>query len=73
MLILSRKPGESIMIGDTVEITLLPNNHSRFPVRLGIKAPSEISVHRMEIYQKIKQQQAQAKICGEQNSQKDKN
>lgn len=65
MLILSRKPGESIMIGDAVEVTILSN---RLPVRLGIKAPEEISVHRMEIYQRIKQhQQAQAKNCIEQD------
>lgn len=57
MLILSRKPGESIMIGDQVEITVLSGHHD--PVRLGIHAPIAIPVHRLEIYEKLKQQKAQ--------------
>lgn len=54
MLILTRKPGESIMIGDTVEVTVLSISHS--VVRIGVNAPQEISVHRNEIYEKIKNQ-----------------
>jgi carbon storage regulator len=64
MLILTRKPGESIMIGDNVEITILAgNSNSRYngPVRVGISAPQAISVHRLEIYEKIKSQQQELK------------
>jgi carbon storage regulator len=57
MLILSRKFGQSIMIGDTVKITLLSQGHML--VKIGIEAPKEIAVHRIEIYEKIQQQQMQ--------------
>jgi carbon storage regulator len=52
MLIISRKPGEKITIGDDIEITLVEirDNH----VRLGIAAPRHISVHRQEVYERIK-------------------
>ncbi|ACL32132.1 carbon storage regulator CsrA [Glaesserella parasuis] len=52
MLILTRKIGESLLIGDDVEITVLSIRGSQ--VKLGVKAPKEISVHREEIYQRIK-------------------
>lgn len=52
MLILTRKIGESLLIGDDVEITVL--NIRGNQVKLGVKAPKEISVHREEIYQRIK-------------------
>ncbi|WP_373777582.1 carbon storage regulator CsrA [Glaesserella sp.] len=52
MLILTRKIGESLLIGDEVEITVLSIRGSQ--VKLGVKAPKEISVHREEIYQRIK-------------------
>lgn len=52
MLILTRKVGESLLIGDEVEITVLSIRGSQ--VKLGVKAPKEISVHREEIYQRIK-------------------
>ncbi|MDP0255041.1 carbon storage regulator CsrA [Glaesserella parasuis] len=52
MLILTRKIGESLLIGDDVEITVLSIRGSQ--VKLGMKAPKEISVHREEIYQRIK-------------------
>jgi len=51
MLILTRKPGESIIIGDNVSVVLLGMQHNQ--VRLGITAPMEITVHRDEIYNKI--------------------
>jgi carbon storage regulator len=52
MLIISRKPGEKITIGDDTVITLveIKDNH----VRLGIDAPRHISVHRQEVYDRIK-------------------
>ncbi|MDO4698230.1 MAG: carbon storage regulator CsrA [Pasteurellaceae bacterium] len=52
MLILTRKIGESLLIGDDVEITVLSIRGGQ--VKLGVKAPKEISVHREEIYQRIK-------------------
>lgn len=52
MLILTRKIGESLLIGDDVEITVLSVRGSQ--VKLGVKAPKEISVHREEIYHRIK-------------------
>jgi carbon storage regulator len=52
MLILTRKPGESIIIGDNVVATVLAVRGSQ--VKIGVEAPIEISVHRMEIYNRIK-------------------
>ena len=49
MLVLSRKRGEKIMIGDDVMITLVEIRGDK--VRLGIQAPNEISVHRLEVYE----------------------
>jgi len=51
VLILTRKIGESLVIGDDVVVTLLSIKGNQ--VRLGIKAPQNISVHREEIYQRI--------------------
>ena len=53
MLILTRKVGESLLIGDDVSITILYVRGNQ--VKIGVKAPKEISVHREEIYQRIKQ------------------
>jgi len=55
MLILTRRIGESIKIGDDIEIIVLDKNFTR--VRLGINAPPEVAVHRSEIYDKIKEQE----------------
>jgi len=55
MLILTRKVGEKIIIGDDIEITVLDKNFNR--VRLGINAPPDIVIHRKEIYDKIKEQE----------------
>lgn len=52
MLILTRKIGESLLIGDEVEITVLSVRGSQ--VKLGVNAPKDIAVHREEIYQRIK-------------------
>ena len=51
MLVLTRKSGESIHLGDNVRITVLSCNGRS--VKIGIVAPSHIIVHREEIYQKI--------------------
>ncbi len=51
MLILSRRPGEAIQIGDDVEVIILSQKGNQ--TRVGITAPEEIPVHRKEIYEKI--------------------
>lgn len=54
MLILTRRISESVIIGDNVKITVLGVKGSQ--VRLGIDAPKDVSVHREEIYERIKQE-----------------
>ncbi|HON17490.1 MAG TPA: carbon storage regulator CsrA [Spirochaetota bacterium] len=54
MLVLARKLNESIMIGDDIEVVVIDIKGDQ--VKLGIKAPKKITVHRKEIYQEIKQE-----------------
>jgi len=58
MLILTRKLGESITIGDDIKITFLETKGKQ--VRIGIEAPPHIVVHREEIYNLIREQNIQA-------------
>jgi carbon storage regulator len=51
MLILTRRVGESLMIGDDVSVTILGVKGNQ--VRIGINAPKDVAVHREEIYQRI--------------------
>ncbi len=58
MLILSRRLGESIKIGDEVTITILQSKGGQ--VKIGINAPREVAVHREEVYQRLSQNLPQA-------------
>lgn len=64
MLVLSRQRDETIMIGDDIELTVVDIRGDK--VRLGIKAPSHVAVHRKEIYDAIKRENQQAS-CLKQN------
>jgi carbon storage regulator len=58
MLVLTRKPNESIMIGDDIELSVLAVTGEK--VRIGIQAPREIPVFRKEVYLAIQQEDAEA-------------
>lgn len=57
MLILTRKVGEALMVGDEVNITVLGVKGNQ--VRIGVSAPKEVAVHREEIYQRIQKEKNQ--------------
>jgi carbon storage regulator len=56
MLILTRKPGETIRINDDISITVLSVQGQQ--VKLGISAPEDVAVHREEIYRRIQEEKA---------------
>jgi len=58
MLVLARKPGEVIKIGSDITITVLEARGD--VVRLGIEAPRQLAVHRLEVYQEIERENHQA-------------
>ncbi len=63
MLILTRRIGEVLRIGDDVSITILGVKGNQ--VRIGIDAPKDVAVHREEIYQRIKREEAPGKFAGD--------
>ncbi len=58
MLVLSRKKDEKILIGDSITLMVIEIRGDK--VRLGIDAPRDVTVHRQEVYDAIKREQAQA-------------
>jgi carbon storage regulator len=55
MLILTRRVGESVVIGDDVAVTVLGVKGNQ--VRIGVTAPKDVTVHRQEIYERIKKEE----------------
>jgi len=57
MLILTRRVGETLMVGDDVTVTVLGVKGNQ--VRIGVNAPKDVSVHREEIYQRIQKEKSE--------------
>ena len=66
MLILTRRVGETLVIGDEVTVTVLGVRGNQ--VRLGVNAPKEVAVHREEIYQRIRMEKGGEKAPSDDNS-----
>lgn len=66
MLILSRKMGESIHVGDSVTVTVL--GVARGQVKIGIEAPRELAVHREEIYRRIQDEKSRGESTNAESS-----
>lgn len=58
MLILTRRVGETLMVGDDVTVTVLGVKGNQ--VRIGVNAPKDVSVHREEIYQRIQKEKSES-------------
>jgi len=63
MLILTRRVGETLMIGDDIVVTVLGVKGNQ--VRLGVGAPKDVAVHREEIYRRIQKEQGNAEPAEE--------
>ena len=64
MLALSRKPGESVVIGNNIEITILEVKGEQ--IKVGIKAPKDIAIYRKELFEQIQNSNREASAINEQ-------
>ena len=62
MLILTRRVGETLMVGDNITVTVLGVKGNQ--VRIGVNAPKDVAVHREEIYDRIKQEGSAGEDAG---------
>ena len=60
MLILTRRVGETVVIGDDITVTVLGVKGGQ--VRIGVNAPKEVAVHREEIYERVKREQLTGEV-----------
>jgi len=60
MLILTRRVGETIMVGDNVTVTVLDVKGNQ--IRIGINAPKDVAVHREEIYDRIQRERTDPEV-----------
>lgn len=63
MLILTRRVGETLMVGDNVTVTVLGVKGNQ--VRIGVNAPKDVSVHREEIYMRIQAEKGNGNVAGD--------
>lgn len=60
MLVLTRKKGQKIVIGDNIEIVILDNDFNN--IKIGVNAPKDVSVYREEVYLEIKKENELSKL-----------